>query len=162
MKYPDTSTAKMKRQAQCLYSAHAVCMAAQQFYQQAAQQISNSNLRYKFLELSALHLTAAKQLPATAQAEHDYHHALAAVEIWYLHQCTALYNPAQQPFVLTQLGGLLQQQLQGLKQLIKQVTTVSAKIRLAHLSAALQMATDQLLPQLDVLSTDGKKITPTN
>ncbi|MBZ9613133.1 hypothetical protein [Rheinheimera maricola] len=150
------------QQAQHLYYVYAVCQAAQHFFQQAAQQINNSNLRYNFLELSRLHQSAARRLPATAMSEPDHRNQLAVVEFWYLHQCAALYNPALQPLIMAELEGLLQQQLQGLKQLIKQVSATSAKITLAHFSAALQIAIDRLAPLLKVLPTSGQKIQTKN
>ena len=112
--------------------------------------------------MSKLHQSAARQLPATTLAQREYRNELAAVEFWYLHQCAALHNPAQQPLILAQLAGLLQQQLLGLKQLTRQVTTASAKVTLAHLSAALQMAIDRLSPLLQVLPTNTQKIQTKN
>lgn len=148
MKYADTSTSDNNQQAQHLNSAYAVCTAAQLFFQQAAQLISSSNLRYQFIQLSKLHQIAARQLPVSTLTQLDYRNELAAVEFWYLHQCAALHNPVQQPLIIAQLAGLLQQQLLGLKQLTRQVTIASAKVTLAHLSAALQMAIDQISPLL--------------
>jgi glyceraldehyde-3-phosphate dehydrogenase/erythrose-4-phosphate dehydrogenase len=148
-----------------LSGVYAVCVAAQRFFRQAAQQATDSNLRYKFRELANLHEATAQQLPATAKQQatpQDYSSELAAVQFWYLHQQAVLHSQPVAQSVLTELAGLLQQQLHALKQLIRAVHCRTTKVTLAHLSAALQIASDQLQPLLQVLPVGRQNIQTKN
>jgi hypothetical protein len=165
MGYAGSAQSDPPTETQILHGVYVVCNAAQQFYTQAAQQVADSNLRYKFIELSAIHDTAATHLPGkdvNNRQLQDYSSELAAIQFWYLHQRVALHNHSLQPSVLAELGGLLQQQLRELKQLTKAVTSQNAKVTLAHLSAALQMANDQLQPMLKVLPIGWQNIQTKN
>ncbi|HEX5792327.1 MAG TPA: hypothetical protein VFY01_03565 [Rheinheimera sp.] len=163
MGYADPALQDQDTETRTLHDVHTVCVAAQLFFQQAARQVDDSNLRHKFLELAILHSNAANQLPASRHTPpaQIMTSELAAVQFWYLHQRAALHKEAPQQ-MLTELAGLLQQQLNVLKQLTKRVQSHAAKVTLAHLSAALQMANDQLLPLLKVLPADGQKIQTKN
>jgi hypothetical protein len=147
-------------EARMLNVVYTVCVAAQRFFQQAAWQVDDSNLRYKFIELSAIHNNAARQLPEAADKVQlqDISSELAAVQFWYLHQQAALHNNPPHRRMLTELANLLQQQLLALKHLTQSVHSPTAKVTLAHLSAALQMANDQLLPMLKVLPAGEQKL----
>jgi hypothetical protein len=160
MGYAHPAEKQSDTETRLLHSVYVVCVAAQRFFTQAAHQIDDSNLRYKFLELSVLHGNAAHQLPADNMTEsaQTINNELAAVQFWYLQQQAELHNQRPQQLMLTELGGLLQQQLTALKQLIKHLHSQTARVTLAHLSAALQMANDQLLPLLKVLPVSGQKI----
>lgn len=142
----------------------ATCVAAQHFFKQAAQQVADGNLRYKFSELSTLHSNAAQYLPADSVPEQpqNINRDLAAVQFWYLHQKAALHSPTPPPEMLCELDGLLQQQLSALKRLTNNLQSHNAKITLAHLSAGLQIACDQLQPMLKVLPADGKNLQTKN
>jgi len=161
MKDMDTKSIHGKAQ---LKTVQAICIAAQRFYQQAAKQVSDGNLRYKFAELSALHHNAAQRLPI--EAAHDpapnLQTELIAVQLWYQHQHTTLTTETAQPLALFELYSLLQKQLSALKQLTLLMRSYSAKISLAHLTAALQIACDQLPARLKVLPVDGKNIQTKN
>lgn len=160
MGYAEPASQNNNTELRMLHGVHMLCVSAQQFFQQAAYQVDDSNLRYKFLELSKLHANAARKLPAaTSTASPQIPDSeLAAVQFWYLHQQAGLNNKRPQPLMLTELADLLQQQLHALKQLTKHVGNSSAQVTLAHLSAALQMAYDQLSPLLKVLPTNGQKL----
>ena len=160
MGYAEPASQNNNTELRMLHGVHMLCVSAQQFFQQAAKQLDDSNLRYKFLELSILHANAARQLPATTSnpLPQIANSELAAVQFWYLHQQASLHSKGPQPSMLTELAALLQQQLNALKHLTKNVDTSSARVTLAHLSAALQMANDQLLPLLKVLPTNGQKL----
>lgn len=160
MRYADPPSANNNTETKMLHGVYILCVAAQHFFQQTARHVDDSNLRYKFLDLAILHGNAARQLPAppNIKAQDIAHSELAAVQFWYLHQQAALHNDAPQQTMLSELAGLLQQQLNVLKQLTKEMRGNAARITLAHLSAALQMAIDQLLPLLKVLPANGQKI----
>jgi len=146
-------------EARSLQAAYAVCIEAQQFFRRAAQQVANSNLRYKFLQLAKLHLDAAARLAKTcgdAETAPDYRSELAAVQFWYLHQAAALSEPAQQQAMLAELAGLLQQQIRGLRQLTGELHSRGVRVELAQLVAELQISSDQLQPLLKVLPPSGK------
>ena len=102
--------------------------------------------------MSTVHQQAIAQLPipTTAQAS-DSNNELAALEFWYLHQQLALHSQPLKTAVLAELVTVLQQQISVLKHLINAVNSQHSKVTLAHLSAALQIASDRLLPQLQVL-----------
>lgn len=163
MAYADPAQSNQNTETIILGDVYAVCSAAQRFFQQAAQQVGDSNLRYKFLQLSALHSAAAQNLPVadTAQLRHGSDE-LAAIQFWYLHQHAVLHNQPLQQTTLAELTNLLQQQLGALKQLTKTVHSHTARVTLAHLSAALQIASDQLLPLLKVLPDSRQKIQTKN
>lgn len=165
MQYPGSAESEQRAEQRILSGVYSICVAAQQFYQQAAHQVADSNLRYKLIALAKLHSMAAQQLPAVVKHSalpQDYTSELAAVQFWYLHQHMALHKqPLLQP-ILFELTGLLQQQLNVLKQVIKTVRSRTAKVTLAHLSAALQMANDQLQPLLKVLPVDKQNIQTRN
>lgn len=165
MEHAGSAKSEQWAEKRILTGVYSVCVAAERFFQKAAKQVSDGNLRYKFIELSKLHSTAAEQLPVSAKQEAiplDYSSELAAVQLWYLHQQTVLHNhPLLQP-MQDELTGLLQQQLQVLKHLIKTVDSRTAKITLAHLFAALQMASDQLQPLLKVLPVCRQNIQTNN
>lgn len=165
MQYAGSAKSEQWTEERILAGVYSVCVAAQHFFQQAAKQAADSNLRYKFIELSKLHSAAAQQLPAAIKQQaipQDYSSELAAVQFWYLHQQTALHNqPLLQP-MQDELAGLLQQQLKVLKQLIKTVHSRAAKVTLAHLSAALQIASDQLQPLLKVLPIGRQNVQTKN
>tara|TARA_Y100001963_G_scaffold159860_1_gene265787 strand:+ start:600 stop:1118 length:519 start_codon:yes stop_codon:yes gene_type:complete len=160
MGYAEPASQNNNTELRMLHGVHMLCMSAQQFFQQAAYQVDDSNLRYKFLELSKLHANAARKLPVatSAPSPHIQDSELAAVQFWYLHQQASLNKKRPQPLMLTELADLLQQQLYALKHLTKHVGSNSGRVPLAHLSAALQMAYDQLLPLLKVLPTGGQKL----
>lgn len=162
MGYADLTIQQPESETRLLQGVYAVCIAAQRFFTQAARQIDDSNLRYKFLELSNLHASAAHQLPGSTTSNQTLPNELVAVQFWYLQQQAALHSEQPPQNMLTELAGLLQQQLQALKQLIKRLHSYTAKVILAHLSAALQMANDQLLPLLKVLPVSGQKIQTQN
>ena len=130
----------------------ATYQAAQRFFQLAARQADDSNLRFHFNALSTLHQQAIIQLPVPTETQPSHcHKELAAIEFWYLHQQLALHSQPLHTTVLTELVTVLQQQITVLKQLTHAVTSQHSKVTLAHLSAALQIASDRLLPQLQVL-----------
>lgn len=159
MGYADPALQDQDSEITILHVVHAVCVAAQHFFQQAARQVDDSNLRHKFLELSILHRNAARQLPASESTSSEMATSeLAAVQFWYLHQRAALHSEPLQQRMLAEMAGLLQQQLSVLKAQTKSVQSRTGKITLAHLSAALQMANDQLLPLLKVLPANGQKL----
>ncbi|KUM52020.1 hypothetical protein [Rheinheimera sp. EpRS3] len=165
MEYAGSAKSEQRTEERILSGVYSVCVAAQRFFQQAAQQVADSNLRYNFIALSKLHSVAAQQLPIAAKQEaipQDYSSELAAVQFWYLHQQTALHNQPMTQSMLTELAGLLQQQLHVLKQLIRAVHSRTTKVTLAHLSAALQIASDQLQPLLKVLPVDRQNIQTKN
>ncbi|WP_215398753.1 hypothetical protein [Rheinheimera oceanensis] len=165
MQYAGSAKSEYAEEERILSGVYAVCVAAQQFFHQAAQQVTDSNLRYKFRELSNMHEATAQQLPATAKQQgipQDYSSELAAVQFWYLHQHAALHSQPVVQSVLTELAGLLLQQLHALKQLIRAVHNRRTKVTLAHLSAALQMASDQLQPLLQVLPVSRQNLQTKN
>jgi tryptophanyl-tRNA synthetase len=165
MEYAGSAKSEQWAEERILSGVYSVCVAAQRFFQQAAQQVADGNLRYKFLELSNLHGATAQQLPVAAKQEaipQDYSSELAAVQFWYLHQQAALHNQPMAQSMLTELAGLLQQQLHVLKQLIRAVHSRTTKVTLAHLSAALQMASDQLQPLLKVLPVGRQNLQTKN
>lgn len=146
-------------EARSLQATNAICTAARQFFQRAAQQVASSNLRYKFLQLATLHQHAAQRLAKTredAEMAPDYCSELAAVQFWYLHQAAALSEPSQQHAMLAELAGLLQQQIRGLRQLTAELHNRSIRIELAQLVAELQISSDQLQPLLKDLPPSGK------
>ncbi|MGP9803000.1 hypothetical protein [Rheinheimera sp. NSM] len=146
-------------EARMLHAAYSVCIEAQQFFREAAAQINNSNLRYKFLQLAKMHCKAAQRLPAAdceALTVPEYNSELAAVQFWYLHQATALSEPSLQQPILTELAGLLQQQLRVLRQLATLLHNNEARVVLAQLAAELQISSDQLQPLLKVLPPNGQ------
>lgn len=160
MGYAERASENHNTETKILHDVYKLSVSAQLFFQQAAHLVDDSNLRYKFIELSILHANAARQLPAAARnpLPQIASSELAAVQFWYLHQQTALHNAPPEQTMLAELAGLLQQQLHVLKQLTKEVQSNAARIALAHLSAALQMANDQLLPLLKVLPANGQKL----
>jgi hypothetical protein len=162
MGYADPAPRQPDSETRLLHGVYLVCIAAQRFFTQAAQHIDDSNLRYKFLELSHLHANAAHQLPGNTASSQTLTNELAAVQFWYLQQQVALHSDQPPQRMLTELAGLLQQQLLALKQLIKQLHSQTGRIILAHLSAALQIANDQLLPLLKVLPVCRQKIQTQN
>ena len=165
MQYAGSAKSEQRTEERILAGVYSVCVAAQHFFQQAAKQAADSNLRYKFIELSKLHSAAAQQLPAAIKQQaipQDYSSELAAVQFWYLHQQAALHNQPMAQSMLTELAGLLQQQLHALKQLIRAVHCRTTKVTLAHLSAALQIASDQLQPLLQVLPVGRQNIQTKN
>lgn len=141
-------------EARSLQAAYAVCIEAQQFFRRAAQQVANSNLRYKFLQLANLHLAAAQRLAKTcgeAETAPDYRSELAAVQFWYLHQAAALSEQALQQQMLAELAAVLQQQIRGLRQLAGELHSRLIRVELAQLVADLQISNDQLQPLLKEL-----------
>jgi hypothetical protein len=161
---PQTGSEHMP-ETKALTGVYMICVAAQRFFQQAAQQVTDGNLRYKFIELSALHGNAAQHLPVASTdivPPQPVSSELEAVQFWYLHQRVALHSEPPPQSMLNELGGLLPRQLSALKQLTQRVENHNAKVTLAHLSAALQMANDQLLPLLKVLPVNEQKIQTIN
>ena len=145
---------------QILAAVSATCEAARHFYQHAAQHSSDSNLRYHFTALATLHHQASQQLAASGGIAVPQHKQLAAIQQWYLQQ--AATHHLAQPAKLTELSSLLQQQLAVMKQLSRTAKQQQMKTTLAHLSAALQMATDSLFALLQVLPGHGQKIQTKN
>lgn len=164
MGYAGSSASAPAHDAVNLCGVSATCDAAWRFFQYAAQHASDSNLRYHFVALSGLHQQAVRQLPPPDRAAELQGHSksLASVQLWYLHQRAALQYQPLQTAVLPELAQLLQQQLLALKQLTRAAGSTQVKVTLAHLSAALQMATDRLLPLLQVLPVSGNKIQTKN
>lgn len=144
-----------------LSGVYQICVAAQLFFRYAAIQVADSNIRYKFIELSALHGNTAQQLPAEpvnhAQS-HQISNELTAVQYWYKQHSSAVQNQPPTQSMLNELVTLLPRQLAALKLLTHNVTDQSTKAALANLSAALQMANDQILPLLKVLPAGQQKI----
>lgn len=148
------STQLSAAEARLLHGAYTVCVSAEQFFCRATQQVASSNLRYKFLQLATLHREAAQRLPDTgAQAANvvDVNNELAAVQFWYLHQTATLPEQALQQPALTELSGLLQQQLRVLRRLTATLRSKPARVALAQLVAELQISNDQLQPLLKEL-----------
>lgn len=140
-----------------------LCASAGRFFQLAARHASASNLRYQFTTLANIHLQANRQLPAAdaAAALQQISPQLAAIQFWYLQQQSRLRQHDLSLAQLTELRVLLQQQLVALKQLT-QSSSANLKGALAHLTAALQVACDQLLPLLQVLPACGQKFQTKN
>lgn len=146
-------------EARSLQAVYAVCIEAQQFFRRGAQQLANSNLRYKFLQLAKLHSDAAERFAKTyrdAETTPDYRSELAAVQFWYLHQAAAVSEQSKQQPMLAELAALLQQQIRGLRQLTGELHSRGLRVELAQLVAELQISSDQLQPLLKVLPPSGK------
>lgn len=160
MGYANPAAQPPDAETRVLSGVHKLCIAAQGFYTLAARQVDDSNLRYKFLQLSALHSHAACQLPASnsSTAAAEFNKELVSVHCWYHQQQAVLHDQPPPKYMLAELASLLQQQLNALKHLTKGLQSHAARVTLAHLSAALQMASDQLLPLLKVLPVSGQKI----
>ncbi|WP_335735711.1 hypothetical protein [Rheinheimera muenzenbergensis] len=142
-----------------LQAAYSVCSAAEQFFRYAATQVANSNLRYKFLQLTKLHLNAAQRLAqtcATADTISQQRSTLSTVKSWYQHQAATLAEQSTQHTMLAELAALLQQQIRSLRQLTAGLHNREIKIELAQLVAELQICSDQLQPLLKVLPPSRK------
>lgn len=150
--YQGSPAPEQQQDATIFAGINSTYRAAQRFFQLAARQADDSNLRFHFNAMSTVHQQAIAQLPipTTAQAS-DSNNELAALEFWYLHQQLALHSQPLKTAVLAELVTVLQQQISVLKHLINAVNSQHSKVTLAHLSAALQIASDRLLPQLQVL-----------
>jgi hypothetical protein len=146
-----------------LSAVASLCTSAGRFFQLAASQVSPGNLRYQFANLARLHVSASKQLPghADAAALRQLCPPLSAVQYWYLQQHNKLQHQECSPAVLAELAILLPQQLAALKQLTR-CSSHRLQAGLAHFTAALQLACDQLLPQLQVLPISRQKVQTKN
>lgn len=160
MGYANPAAQPPDAETRVLSGVHKLCIAAQGFYALAARQVDDSNLRYHFLQLSALHSHAACKLPSTKNSAvaAEFNKELVSVHCWYQQQQAVLHDQPPPKYMLAELASLLQQQLNALKYLSKCLQSHSARASLANLSATLQMASDQLLPLLKVLPTSRQKI----
>ena len=160
--YQGSPAAGQQQDATIFAGINSTYRAAQRFFQLAARQADDSNLRFHFNAMSTVHQQAIAQLPAPTATQPSHNNELAAIELWYLHQQLALHSQPLHTSVLAELVTVLQQQITVLKQLTHTLTSQHHKVALAHLSAALQIASDRLLPLLQVLPTSWQKIQTKN
>lgn len=146
-----------------LRAVASLCASAGRFFQLAASQVSTGNLRHQFATLARLHVSASQQLPdhTDAAALRQLCPQLSAVQYWYQQQHSKLLQHECSPAVLAELAILLPQQLAALKQLTR-CSSHRLQAGLAHFTAALQVACDQLLPLLQVLPMSRQKIQTKN
>ncbi|WP_445766215.1 hypothetical protein [Rheinheimera sp.] len=160
--YQGSPAAEQQQDATIFAGINSTYRAAQRFFQLAARQADDSNLRFHFNAMSTVHQQAIAQLPAPTATQPSHNNELAAIELWYLHQQLALHSQPLHTSLLAELVTVLQQQITVLKQLTHAAASQHSKVTLAHLSAALQIASDRLLPLLQVLPIATQKLQTIN
>lgn len=159
----DVSRAAHPDDIRILRAVASLCASAGRFFQLAASQVSTGNLRYQFATLARLHANASRHLPehSDTAALCQLSPQLSAVQYWYLQQYSKLHQQECSPALLAELATLLPQHLSALKQLTY-CSSNRLKASLAHFTAALQLACDQLLPLLQVLPANRQKVQTKN
>lgn len=132
-----------------LNDVNTLCRQGAEFYQQAAGSLNNSNLQRQFVQLATIHRSALRQLPTSSFAVPLpllSNNTAKAIQRGYDKANTALETTNEG--WLAAVPDLLQQELTLLKKVVRQLQPKPHAFALAHATAALQIAHDQLEPLL--------------
>lgn len=132
-----------------LNDINTLCQQGAQFYQQAAGSLNNSNLQRQFVQLATIHRSALRQLPPgsfSVPLPLLSNSSAQAIQRGYDQANTALKTTSDG--WLAAVPELLQQELSLLKRVVRQLQPKPHAFALAHATAALQIAHDQLEPLL--------------